>query len=443
MQKLEVGVFAAFLVQASIAFAAPEPREFSEIVVIGNERFRDGDILATAGLQIGEPLGETDLRAAAEALELTGEFTDVRLSSDGSVLTVSVKEQPEYTGGLSFGLGYDSDTGILGVVGFSLNDVHGPGTEYRGSAYLSQEAQTFSLGYRAPSFWGAERSGGIRFGYENYDYDGDAFAYNIASISPYYNFQLSENVGAEARYTLSFDEIDSVSTSASAILQSEAGSRTSSGVGLSLITGSTLTGNPGVGGSEWSLRFDQDFTGLGGTTNLSVTQVQFFGKLPVGQSGFAIRTRVELGTVNSIGGDDPVATDRFFLGGSALRGFERGTVSPRDVCFGCGAGGTDEITNLGGNHFAVARTDLLIPLVPSVPSLETFVFGDIGTSWGVQTSASPSGTVFEDNDIRSSVGIGLALDTQLGIFESYLALATSGERFDEEQKFGVTFRSEF
>lgn len=254
---------------------------------------------------------------------------------------------------------------------------------------------------------------------------------------------MGDQIGGEFRYTLSWDELDNVDASASNILQSEAGSRVSSGVGISLITGSDLAGRPGLGGSSWSVRFDQDFTGLGGDTDLSTSKLSFFGKLPIGGSGLALRSRVEIGTVTGLSGDNPIATDRFFLGGAALRGFERGSVSPRDVCVGCGAGGVDEVTNLGGNHFAVARTDLLLPIFTRIPTLETFIFGDVGASWGVDTDAAPTGVLIDDRAFRTSAGIGLSVATQLGTFESYLALSSSGETYDQKQAFGLTFRSEF
>jgi outer membrane protein insertion porin family len=443
MRTSVIGLTLAALLYSSPAWSSPEPRVFTEIQVVGNDRFKDQDVLVTAGIAPGEQLGEIELRSAVEALEFTGEFREVSITSQGSVLIITVREEPEYTGGLNFALGYDSDSGVLGVMGFVLRDVHGPDTEYRGDLSIAEEAQTLNLSYRAPNFWGDTRSGGVRFGYENYDYDNDLFDYQVATVSPYYNFKIGESVGAELRYSLSWDKIDNVDVGASNILITEAGSRVSSGVGISLITGSELLGRNGIGGSSWSLRFDQDFTGLGGDTNLSTTKLNFFGKMPIGGSGFAIRSRIELGKVSGRGSTNPVATDRFFLGGASLRGFERGTISPRDVCVGCAPGGGDQVTNLGGNSFAVARTDILIPIFPESSLIETFIFGDVGSSWDVETSAAPTGTLISDRQFRSSAGIGLSIATQIGTFESYLALGTNGERYDETSKFGLTFRSEF
>lgn len=434
---------ALFLGVSHAAVASPEPRVFNEIRVEGNDRFRDQDVLVTAGLSPGEEYGENDLRAAAQALEFTGEFRDVSLRSDGPILTIFVDEQPQYSGDLAFGLGFDSDSGVLGVLGFVLRDLHGPGTEYSGNATVAEEVQTVALAYKARNFWGPERSGGVQLGYENYDFDNDAFDFQIAALRPYYNFRLGRSIGGELRYTLTYDRIHNVDPAASNILQNEAGSRVSSAIGVSLITGSELLGRDGIGGSSWTVRFDLDISGAGGDTKLVASKLSLSGKIPLGTSGFALRSRVEAGSVQGYSGENPVATDRFFLGGANLRGFERGTVSPRDVCFGCGPGGIDQVTNLGGDHFFVARTDLIVPLLPRLRSLETFIFGDVGTSWNVSTDFAPTGVLFDDVEWRSSAGIGLSIDTQLGQFESYYALATNGTAFDDESEFGITFRTDF
>lgn len=248
----------------------------------------------------------------------------------------------------------------------------------------------------------------------------------------------------ELRFTYGVDEISNVDKDASNILKQEEGDRTSSGFGFSLMTGSERLGDATIAPlAAWSLRFDQDFTGLGGDTELSRTKIALYGRAPITNSGFAIRTRVELGQVVGLGGDDPTAVDRFFLGGASLRGFERGTISPRDICSGCDSDGDDLVTNLGGNQYAVARTDLLVLLFPDRPGLETFVFGDIGSAWSVDTAFDPSGVLDDDQKWRSSIGVGVAFRTPIGIFESYYALDTDGEEFDEEQTWGLTFRAEF
>jgi outer membrane protein insertion porin family len=444
MRAIFAGILVACLAFGGQAKAAPTARAFDTIAVQGNERFRDQDVIVSSGLETGVVLNEYDLVAAAEALEFTGEFKSVRIISRGKTLIIIVDEQPEYTGGLTFGLGYDSDDGILGAVGFGLTDLWFPGSKIRGDLQVAQETQSLALGISAPTFWGATRSGGVRASIRNFDYDNDAFAYTDAFISPYLNLTLGDSVAAELRYTLGWDRIYDVNPGASNIIFEERGERISSGVGFSIITGSDLRqGDLGLGRADWSVRLDQDVTGLGGDTELSTTRVSFYGRTPIGGSGFALRSRIELGNVTSLGGDDPTAADRYFLGGATLRGFERGTISPYDLCAGCGPGGSDLVTKLGGNQYAVARTDLIVPLLRDYPTIETFVFYDIGSSWSLDTDFAASGTLVDGQSFRSSTGIGVSFETQLGTFEGYFALDINGDAFDKKQEFGLTFRSVF
>lgn len=422
---------------------SPDARVFDAILVEGNDRFRDGDVLATSGLEIGAPIGRDDLVAAVEALDYTAEFEDVRIRSEGKTLIISVEEVAEYSGGLTFGAGYDSDTGIFGSAGFSLDNAFGFNSQIRADAFVAEEVQTLRFVVQSSNFWSEGVRGGVRLDYANFDYDDTTYNYESVSIEPFVVFDLNSKAALELRYTLSSDDISNVENDASPIIQAEAGSETSSGVGFSIATGSSFFDGDQDFLDAWSFRFDQDFTGLGGDTRLSRTKVALFARKNLSASGFALRSRVELGAVVGRSGEDARASDRFTLGGASLRGFERGAITPRDVCEGCAADGSDQVTNLGGNYYAVARTDLLVPIFKSRPSIETFAFVDFGTVWNVDTDVSAAGTLSGGGSTRSSAGIGASFDTEVGKFEAYVALATDGQDRDEEQNFGLTFRSDF
>ena len=440
--------FAFMSATTSLGFAqqsasVPAPRLFSAIQVEGNKRFRDGDIIATSGLETGTVLGQDDLLTAVEALEYTGEFENVVISSAGSTLIITVEEAPEYSGGLTFGLGYDSDTGVFGAAGLALDNAFGKNTELRGNLVVAQEAQTLRFQIRSENFWSDDLRGGVRLAYENYEFKNTVYDYTLAKIEPYVVFDLNQRAALELRYTLASKDISNVAATASPIITAEAGRKTSSGIGFSLATSSSLLGSEGSVLDNWSVRLDQDFTGLGGDTDLSQTKLTFSARKSLSSTGFAIRANLELGAVTGLSGDKPRASERFTLGGSSLRGFARGTVSPRDVCVGCAAGGGDQVTELGGDYFAVLRTDVLMPIFKDRENVETFAFFDIGSVWGVDTATAPAGTLNTGRNFRSSTGIGMSIDTQLGKFEAYVALAEKAQRYDELQAFGLTFRSEF
>lgn len=440
---LTIWSLAGAVIPAGPAQATPEPRVFQSIEVRGNTRFRDGDILATSGLVTGQLMSQDDLVAAVEALEYTGEFDEVTIASRGSVLVIEVHEAPQYSGGIGFGLGYDSADGVFGTAGLALDDIGTEGTRLRGALRLAEEARRLDLSFHRDDLWttpgGGALAGGVRLGLEDYRYDDVLYHYRSLQVQPYVQ-RAVEGLGRfELRYTLRREEIHNIDPAASAILQSDAGQETGSGLGFSFITGSDDRAQDRL----WHLRFDQDVFGLGGGQKISTSRLTLGGQAALGTAGFALRSTFEAGAVRGWGGDTPRASDRFALGGSQLRGFARGTITPRDICAGCAVDGGDQITPLGGNAYAALRTELLVPLLPRYRQLETFVFYDIGSSWDVETDTGPSGTLEDDQLWRSAVGIGAAIRTRLGTLESYYAIDSDGGAYDETQSFGLTLRSDF
>ncbi len=419
------------------AQSAPVERSFDRIVVEGNERFRDGDILATSGLKPGEPYSEADLVAATEALQLTGEFERVRIFSTGPVLTVEVEEAPTYTGGLSFGLGVNTDTGVFGVARLRFEDALGISARIDGDLLVSEEFRRAGLGLSVPNDWGPGTALGFRISYEASDYDNTLFDLEDTRAELFWQFAAGPGTG-ELRFFGGRAEISDVDPLASPILQGEAGSESYSGFGFTY----GLNGSGGSG-SSWFANFSGEATGLSGDTELGLLEVSAGTRLPIGASGFALRFEANAGRVWGRSGDTPRAIDRFALGGTELRGFERGTVTPREVCPGCGPGGADIVTNLGGDRYASFQTELILPLFRNQEQLDAFVFADAGSAWSLDTPTSPTGLLLDDRKTRSSSGIGVSYRLEGGSIDAYFALDTNGERFDEEQKFGLVSRLEF
>lgn len=417
------------------AQTTPGPRAFDRIIVTGNERFRDGDVLETAGLAPGTVYEESDLIAAVEALQFTGEFQTVRMFSNENVLTIEVIEEPEYSGNLTFGAGYDSDSGVFGSLGLRLNEALGAGSLFDGKLTFAGEFIEADASLSSDRFWGDGRAGGVHAHYYDYSYDDTLFDYSDAAISPFYGFQLGNGGTGEVRLTARMTEIGNVDPAASAIIQAEAGDRFVAGPGLSFRFGDTTDE-----GGSWAFRLDQDF--FFGDADLSRTRVAVSGRLPIYGGVFA-RTNIEFGTVSGLNGSQPDAADRFTLGGSAMRGFARGGISPRDVCAGCGGGGANVVTDLGGNVYAVARTELVVPLFESMPELEPFVFADIGSVWNVDTAVAPSGTLFDDRELRRSAGIGLSMNTPVGRLSATYAFYIDGQPFDDQAELGLSFSGAF
>ena len=413
------------------AVAAPEPRVFTTVEVTGAQRFDEEDVLATSGLRPGVALGEADLREAVEALEATGEFEEVRIRSRGDALIVEVDEQPTYEGRLAFGAGYDTDIGALASAGLVLRDPFGPGTVLEADALVAERLTRASASVLAevPSRPGLVW--GIRAGATRRDLEETEFQLDEASLSPFVRLSPGPRRSLELRYVLASDDIHDVAPDASPILLAEAGSEVSSGVGATLRAAS-----PDGPGARWAVSLSLDVTGLGGETDLATGRLRAFGSTPLGGRGLVLRSTLEAGAVAGLGGDDPRASDRFALGGTALRGFEPATIGPRDVAQG-------RSTLLGGDRFAVSRTDLVFPSPRALPALRPFLFADVGTAWGLDVAVEPAGRVTDGPDLRGSAGVGATLSPGRGRLEAYHALLTRGEAGDEERRFGLAYRVSF
>ncbi len=144
----------------------------------------------------------------------------------------------------------------------------------------------------------------------------------------------------------------------------------------------------------------------------NVTKFSFFGK-----------------AASSITGDDIKLSERIYLPGSRLRGFESGKVGPKD--------GSDFI---GGNYASSINISSTLPQVlPNAQNLDVSMFFDAGNVWGVDYDSSLSDT----NKIRSSVGLGIDWFTLIGPMSFSLAHPISKADTDKTETFkfnlGTTF----
>ena len=131
-------------------------------------------------------------------------------------------------------------------------------------------------------------------------------------------------------------------------------------------------------------------------------------------------------------GEDVRINDRFFLGGSSLRGFEPGGVGPRDRV-------TDD--SLGGNVFYAATAEVTVPLnLTKDLDVDLAVFTDVGTL----TDVDDTGAEVQDvSDTRASVGVGLAYLSPFGPIRIDFAKAVVKQDFDQTENFRFSFGARF
>lgn len=127
------------------------------------------------------------------------------------------------------------------------------------------------------------------------------------------------------------------------------------------------------------------------------------------------------------GSDDIPPYERFFAGGAqSVRGFEDGTLGPRDTPFG---------NPFGGKVATTAQTELIIPtpLESNNRSTRFSLFYDIGNVF------EDSGDI-EFSELRSSGGVAFYWLTPLfGVLKLSYAVPIKEERGDEIDRFQISF----
>jgi len=134
-------------------------------------------------------------------------------------------------------------------------------------------------------------------------------------------------------------------------------------------------------------------------------------------------------TSNSLNDENIRLSERLFIPGRSLRGFEPGKVGPKD--------GSDFI---GGNFLTAINLSSNLPtLTENFQNMDLGIFLDAANIWGVDYNAA-----LEKNDgIRSSIGIGLDLTTPIGPLSFSYATPITKENSDITEAFTFNIGTSF
>ena len=131
---------------------------------------------------------------------------------------------------------------------------------------------------------------------------------------------------------------------------------------------------------------------------------------------------------NSLSGEDIKLSERLYIPSRRLRGFEGGKIGPKD--------GEDFV---GGNYITSLNLNTTIPqLFPNSQNFDFVMFVDMASIWGVDYDTS-----LDNNDIRSSIGVGVDWLTVVGPLSFSLAQPITKSSGDITETFrfnlGTTF----
>jgi len=241
-------------------------------------------------------------------------------------------------------------------------------------------------------------------------------------------YRITEDLSESWRYTFRQSDITDVASDASTLIQSEEGKTTLSEIGHTIAYDKRDQRLKTTKG--YVLKLDTDLAGLGGTLNHARNTATAATYYPLADQ-WIISLRGKAGYIVGIG-DDVTLSERYFVGGDDVRGFETSGFGPRDIA-------TDDA--LGGEWMYSSSLELTFPTgLPEEIGIGGRLFTDVGTSG----SLSPiNSTTRDETSLRMGVGAGLTWDSPFGPLGLDVAFPVLKEDFDKEEFVRINFGTQF
>lgn len=411
------------------------PRVFVErIDVNGNVRTLDKVIRREMLLVEGDPFNKSKLARSEQRVRDLDFFETASMSiepgsaPDKTVVNVDVNEKS--TGELSVGAGFSTNDGPLADFRIRERNLMGKGQDLLLGATVAGERTEFDLAFTEPHFLDRDLSAGVDLFHITKDLqDESSYDQRRTGGALRAGFPLSERWRNTMRYRYERNEIEDVQSNASRFIRDQAGRRDTSALSNRVTydnRDSTLFPTDG-----WLLWLDTEVAGLGGDAEYVSGKTGASYYYPLADQ-WIINLLGEGGAIGSYGDGSVQINERFFLGGSTLRGFEQAGVGPRDIT-------TDDA--LGGNYFARGSVETSFPLgLPDDMGILGHAFSDFGTLWHLDDNGPE---VVDDNSIRATAGVGVSWRSPFGPVRVDLATPLAKEEYDEEEVFRFNFGTRF
>ncbi|MBN8959982.1 MAG: outer membrane protein assembly factor BamA [Rhizobiales bacterium] len=450
----------------AITFAVDEgPRTYIErIDVRGNTRTRDYVIRREFDIAEGDAYNRALVDRAERRLKNLDFFKSVKVttepgsSNDRVIVVVSLEEKS--TGDFSVSGGYSTTDGAMGEVSISERNFLGRGLFAKASVQYGQYARGYSLSFVEPYLLDYRVALGLDL-YQRTQLPNQYIQYGTKTLgfSPRLGFQLREDLSLQLRYSLYRQEItlpdsllDPTTTTISlpVLMELQQGAALTSMVGYTL-TYNTLDNNKNPTDGllvDWK----QDFAGVGGDVSYLKSSIDAKYYTPLVSDIVGI-IRLQGGIMNKVGSKELRMLDMFQMGPNLVRGFAPNGIGPRDISLWNTYGYGDA---LGGTQYWGASVELQMPFwfLPKEVGLKGAVYADAGqlsnykgppyAGVGIPANlAARSYLPYDDDVIRSSVGVGLIWQSPFGPLRFDYAVPLTKGKYDRVQEFrfggGTTF----
>ena len=412
----------------------PGPRVYVErINIIGNVRTLDEVVRREFRLAEGDPYNAAKIKRSEQRLNNLNFFEKVVVSNepgstpDKTVVTVEVTEKS--TGEINIGAGFSSTDGPLADFGVSENNLLGRGQRLRTRVTWADRRKAFEVGFTEPFFLNRELAAGFDIFKTEYDYASES-SYNLQTQGGRLRlgYKLKEHLAHEVYYSYRDNDITDVDGFASLFIRNQEGRYKNSSIGHAL-TYDALN-NRFEPTSGYFATITQEFAGAGGDARYIKHEGRANYYYPI-----AKHWTWSIGAMGGhmLGlGEDIHISDRFFIGGETIRGFDNSGLGPRD-----------RSTNdaLGGNIYYAGTTELRFPLgLPDDLGILGAAFIDAGSMWSVDDNGTG---ILDDSAPRLSVGAGISWKSPFGPIRIDLSHPIVKDDADITENFRFSFGTRF
>ena len=403
------------------------------INITGNTRTEDEVIRREFRIDEGDAFNAAKIRASRRNVENLNYFSKVDIQTepnpnDDSKADINVNVEEKSTGAFNVGVGYSTVNGALFRAGIAENNFQGKGQKLSADVAVSQRTSEYDLSFTEPYFMGRRLSAGIDLFRTEEDYQ-DEGSYDSESTGGRLRlgWNYTDDFAQYLSYTLKEDKISNVDRNASIYIKEEEGRYSNSSIGQTMVYDKRDSAiNPKEG---YYLSFGNDVAGLGGDEKYLKFDGKAYKYFTLADY-YTFKLFINGGYITGYGDENVRLSNRYYLGGSTLRGFEF-----------AGIGARDKFTKdaLGGNWMIYSGAEMSFPIGLDEVGVRGRTFVDMGIL-GKPDDINEDYVEYSDTP-RVAAGFGFQWQSPMGQIDVDLAFPIVKEDYDETEVFRLNFGS--
>lgn len=399
------------------------------INISGNTRTHDEVIRREFRIEEGDAFNVSKIKDSRRNVENLDYFSKVDIDTvakDANKADLNVNVEEKSTGYFNVGIGYSTVNGALVRAGVTENNFRGLGQRLSVDAGVSERSQDYNISFTEPYFLDRRLRAGFDLFRTDEDYQ-DESSYDSSSTGGRLRmgWNYTDDLSQQVRYTLRDDEISNVGHGASQYIKDEEGSYVDSSVGQTIVydkRDSYISPKEG-----YYLSFGNDVSGVGGDEKYLKFDAKAYQYYTLADY-YTFKFFVNAGYITGYGGKDVRLPNRYYLGGSTLRGFDVAGIGARDKYTG---------DALGGNWMVYTGGEVTFPIGLDELGIKGRTFVDMGmlgkpdnmNRADIEYSSSP----------RVAAGFGFQWLSPMGQIDIDFGFPIVKEDYDETQVFRLNF----